>query len=88
MDRVVLIASHFQDKLFFTFGAKIWGDILTSTSFADFLTVEKLTTTGLLALAVWWLTKEKARLENKYSDIIKDKEKTISDLTEKLIDKK
>lgn len=98
LTELIQVTIHFKEKAFLLVVGKVWADVVTAGGIDEFITIEKVTTTGLLIGAVWYLMNEKKRIEKKYSQILSDREKKhdeeikekdrkIEEFTNKLIQK-
>lgn len=69
-----------KQKAFLLLLFKLQADLVTSPELIDFLSVEKVGSTGLLIAGIWYFLKENKRLEKKYTAILTEREEQIEKL--------
>lgn len=55
-------------------------DVETSASIMDFLSIDRVSTTGLLLFLVWYFMNELKKEKKRFLDVLKEKERKIEEL--------
>ena len=70
----------YKQNLLYIFAIKVQTDAITSSSLLDFLSFDKVTTTGLLLVVIWYFFKENKRIREKHEAVIAEKDQRIAEI--------